>query len=110
MITSQRHGTGTRAALVALAVLLASCASPRTVVQEKPATCEVPAIAIASVPVEPKLQPGATNEDLRNREQALEGALEKCNARLADVPSALKTIPEQPKPAPSAWERFRSLF
>ena len=100
-----------RVGAVIAALTLAGCAAaPRTVVEEKPARCELPAIAVEPVPAEPKLTVGATNEDLWNRAQRLEAALDKCNARLVDVPSALKSIPEQPKPAPSAWERFRSLF
>jgi hypothetical protein len=104
-------GTGTRAALVALAVLLGGCAAPQMVTKKEPQLCELPAAAV--LPVEPcaPLTKAATNEDLWNRAACLEAALEKCNQRLVEAPSALKSspVPETPR-APSVWERIRSVF
>ncbi len=99
----------------ALAVLLlAGCSSlPSVLVESKPQRCEVPAVVTDPVHMPPRLAPGATNEDLWLRGGAggsLEVALEKCNARLADVQDALRGMAKPESPEPGLWDRLRSLF
>lgn len=97
--------------LVALIVvwLLAGCASP-LVTKKEEATCSVPATVIQPVQGPAKLMPGAKNEDMKARMDALEGALAICNARLADVPQALQRGKPAAEPAPSWTDRFLGLF
>lgn len=94
-----------------LALLLAGCAA-RVVKETEPARCEVSAAAIAPVPVPAPLPKRATNEDLKNRHDKLEAQLEKCNARLADVPFAVQTLKgKAPEPEkPGFIERLKALF
>lgn len=98
--------------IILLATMLTfGCVTKTEYIEKRePMQCVVPSAAIAPVPSPRKLEPGATNEDLRNREQVLEGALEKCNARLTDVPSTVSVEPVKPKNEPSINERLRALF